>query len=59
MLDSHVWIMPDSQVWMCALLSVLVLQIAYFGDGRKALSFFEELDLICEPHYNPADFIRE
>jgi len=51
--------MLDSQVRICALISVFVLQIAYFGDGRKALSFFEELDLICEPHYNPADFIRE
>ncbi|KAK7478223.1 hypothetical protein BaRGS_00030481 [Batillaria attramentaria] len=33
--------------------------IAYFGDGRKALDFFDELELYCEPHYNPADFILE
>ncbi|KAL8562535.1 hypothetical protein ACOMHN_045800 [Nucella lapillus] len=34
-------------------------RIAYFGDGGKALDFFEELDLVCEPHFNPADFILE
>ncbi|XP_070204094.1 uncharacterized protein [Littorina saxatilis] len=52
---------PASQIFhmFTHLLLLADGHVAYFGDGRKALSFFEELDLFCEPHFNPADFILE
>ncbi|XP_076452738.1 uncharacterized protein LOC143288276 [Babylonia areolata] len=52
---------PSSQIFhmFTHLLLMAEGRIAYFGDGAKTLDFFEELDLFCEPHYNPADFILE
>nr|KAG5693015.1 hypothetical protein BaRGS_005639 [Batillaria attramentaria] len=52
---------PSSQIFhlFTHLLLLADGHIAYFGDGRKALDFFDELELYCEPHYNPADFILE
>lgn len=52
---------PSSQIYhmFTHLLLLANGHIAYFGDGRKALDFFAEVGLYCEPHYNPADFILE
>ncbi|XP_025089507.1 ABC transporter G family member 21-like isoform X1 [Pomacea canaliculata] len=52
---------PSSQMFhmFTHLLLLADGHIAYFGDGGKVLDFFEELGLVCEPHFNPADFVLE
>ncbi|KAL4227808.1 hypothetical protein ACF0H5_013245 [Mactra antiquata] len=32
---------------------------AYFGPTTEALPFFENVGLVCQPHFNPADFILQ
>jgi len=34
-------------------------EVSYFGPGIKIVDFFGGLGMMCEPHYNPADFILE
>ncbi|ESO95500.1 hypothetical protein LOTGIDRAFT_116996 [Lottia gigantea] len=50
---------PSSQIYH--LFSNLLLltdgQVAYNGSPHDALEFFKNIDLVCDEHYNPADFM--
>lgn len=35
---------------------ISVFQEGYYGPTKGALGFFESLGLVCEKHFNPADF---
>ena len=32
-------------------------QVAFYGKASRVLNFFESVGLVCDPHFNPADFI--
>ena len=35
-------------------------QTAYFGNAHvEPEEFFQQFGLVCEPHFNPADFYRK
>ncbi|EDO41448.1 predicted protein [Nematostella vectensis] len=52
---------PSSQIYHLfdKLLLLCNGQMAYYGKASKVLEFFESINLICAPHFNPADFILE
>ena len=34
-------------------------QVAFYGKASRVLDFFESIGLVCDAHFNPADFICE
>ena len=32
-------------------------QVAFYGKASQVLNFFESVGLVCDAHFNPADFI--
>ncbi|KAK6192207.1 hypothetical protein SNE40_003719 [Patella caerulea] len=52
---------PSSQIFHMfnTLLLLADGHVSYFGKAEKALDFFEEINFVCEPHFNPADFLLE
>ncbi|XP_055957681.1 uncharacterized protein LOC130013129 [Patella vulgata] len=52
---------PSSQIFHMfnTLLLLADGHVAFFGKADSALTFFEEFNFVCEPHFNPADFLLE
>ncbi|XP_043940044.1 ABC transporter G family member 9-like [Protopterus annectens] len=50
---------PSSQIFFMfdKLLLMSDGEIAYFGETANIVDFFASIEMPCDPHYNPADFI--
>lgn len=50
---------PSSQIFFMfdKLLLMSDGEIAYFGETAQIMDFFVSIEMPCDPHYNPADFI--